>query len=75
MSYAIWTDERPMARPGCTAGRLWTVEPYHVLPRAVETRSAPRAIEAPRPRLADLKAMAAEHGYEVIRKREAGAED
>jgi hypothetical protein len=41
--------------------------------RALASRklvSAPHrlAIEAPRPSLADLKALAAEHGYDVVRQ-------
>jgi uncharacterized membrane protein YebE (DUF533 family) len=38
--------------------------------QAAQTLSAPRrlAIEAPRPGLADLQALAAEHGYDIIRR-------
>jgi hypothetical protein len=39
-----------------------------VILRAAEARTEPRAIEAPRRSLADLKALAAEHGYDVIRR-------
>ena len=41
-----------------------------VLPEAAQTLSAPQraAIEAPRASLADLKSLAAEHGYDVVRR-------
>jgi hypothetical protein len=46
--------------------------PQHALTvqRGAEAISAPQplAIEAPKPGLADLKAMAAEHGYDIVRQ-------
>ena len=46
------------------------VIPGAVVPAAAETLSAPQraAIEAPRASLADLKSLAAEHGYDVVRR-------
>ena len=35
-----------------------------------QRRSAPRAIEAPRPSLADLQALAADHEYDVVVRQE-----
>jgi hypothetical protein len=47
--------------------------PRHALTvqRAAEAISAPQplAIEAPKPALADLKAMAAEHGYDMVARQ------
>jgi hypothetical protein len=50
---------RPL--PVCTAGRPGTVRPYLSMLRPAQTLSASQrlAIEAPRPSLADLRALAA----------------
>lgn len=44
--------------------------PAPVLRLTAESISAPRrrAIEAPRPSLAELEALAAEHGYDIVRR-------
>jgi hypothetical protein len=41
--------------------------PAPVMLRPAERISEPRAIEAPQPTLADLKTLATEHGYDIIR--------
>lgn len=54
------------------ANRVTPALPTPVASRESQALSAPqrRAIEAPRPGLADLKALAAEHGYDLIRRED-----
>jgi hypothetical protein len=61
---------RPL--PVCTAGRPGTVRAYLCMLRPAQTLSASQrlAIEAPRPSLADLRALAAEHGYDAVTRHE-----
>jgi hypothetical protein len=61
---------RQQAHGGRATARQDVSRHAPIAQRAPEALSAPprAAIEAPRPALADLKAMAAEHGYDVIRQ-------
>jgi len=75
------SPERPTARPGCTAGTPGTVRPYRDMPRSCcgrlrpsrcqsELRSRPPGRASP-----TARALAAEHGYGMIRLAEEDRED